>query len=148
MYLLKVISYDANTKSVIVEDGLKIYIKKDNTVYVRDSFWGETEIYLGKCVSEKFEYYEEEYLLSYLNEYCVSSLRDNFKKLDFNVYQKDDNIEGYMLFIKYGDNIKTNGEKLFRRYYDEIVVVLRENDFIEFCGKRIEVINNKLVLLI
>ena len=148
MYLLKSISYDPNIKSVLVEDGIKCYIKRDNVVYVPDSFWGETEIYLGINASKQFEYYEEKYLLQYSNEYSVTPLEDNFKKLDFNVIEYEENIEGYIIFVKYGEDIKTNGEKLFGRYYNEIVVVLKDKEFLEFCGKRIEVIKNRLYLLI
>lgn len=153
MYLLKNISFDAMNKNVIVENGIKICVKNNNTlVYLPYSFWGETQIDLGKYIDfSKFEKLDDNgsCLLSYVNEYISVPIVDNFRKLIFNVstYQED-KIEGYIIFLEHGENIKTNGERLFGRYYDEIVVVLKEKDFLEFEGKRIEVVNNNLVLLI
>lgn len=153
MYLLKKISFDAMNKNVIVENGLKVGIRKNVLIYLPYSFWGETEINLGRYTDfSKLEKLDEDnckYLLTYVNEYYIKPLEDNFKKFLFNVsvYQED-NVEGYIIFLEYADKIKTNGEKLFGRYYNEIVVVLKDKDFLEFEGKRIEVVNNNLVLLI
>lgn len=153
MYLLKKISFDAMNKNVIVENGLKVGIRKNVLIYLPYSFWGETEINLGRYTDfSKLEKLDEDnfkYLLTYVNEYCIKPLEDNFKKFVFNVsaYQED-NVEGYIIFLEYAEKIKTNGEKLFGRYYNEIVVVLKDKDFLEFEGKRIEVVNNNLVLLI
>jgi len=153
MYLLKKISFDAMNKNVIVENGLKVGIRKNVLIYLPYSFWGETEINLGRYTDfSKLEKLDEDnckYLLTYVNEYYIKPLEDNFKKFVFNVsvYQED-NVEGYIIFLEYAEKIKTNGEKLFGRYYNEIVVVLKDKDFLEFEGKRIEVVNNNLVLLI
>lgn len=152
MYLIKNIYFDSRTKNVIVEDGIRVtHCKGINQLFVYNQYWGKTKVYLGEFADfSRFPIIDEEaLLLPYINEYSVKNMADHFKELLFNVSTfQPENIEGYIVFVKHGLEMKTDGEKLFGRYCDELVVVLRDNNYLEFDGKKIEVINNHLMLYI
>jgi len=116
-----------------------------------DNFWGRTDISVGNYAdfSKLPAYGEMDRLLSYVSEYSVEDYGDNYKKFYFNVstYEPEKK-EGYIIFVKFGQNIETNGKKIFGRYPTEIVVVLKEGEYLEFNGKKVEVINEQLVLYI
>ena len=152
MYLIKNISFDHRTNNVKVENGIQIGILGKFKKIVRDDFWGETEVYFGDYVDfTKIPNINGLYnLLSYVSEYKVENIGDGFKKFHFytSTYQPDKK-EGYIIFIKRSlKEIKTNGQKIFGRYPTEIVAVLKDGNYIEFDGRKIEVINKKLTLLI
>ena len=152
MYLLKTMRFNQQTKNVEVEDGIRVYlIEGFKYIISTDSFWGKINIHLGTYADySKFPTYKEkEQLLSYVSEYEVKECGDNYKEFYFNVstYQPEMK-DGYIIFIKFANDIKTNGKKIFGRYTTEIVVVLKDGEYLEFDGRRVEVIDNQLVLLI
>lgn len=151
MYLLRMLGYDHMKKCIIVEKGIKFGIV-DNKTVPAPGFWGETEIRLGHFANmsklEKFDSSAKMYMLTYANEYMVENKDDNLKKLIFNVstYQSDE-IEGCIIFTKNYRNVKTDGKILFRKYQNEVVVVLRDGQQLEYDGGKIEYFNGKLVLI-
>lgn len=153
MYLIKNIYFDNQIQNVVVENGIRVGVLQYVTkLIVADPFWGETDIWLGS--KSEFAYWSESKgkytLLPYVDEYEVKPLKDGFKEFSFNVSEfQQDNLEGYIIFIKSSNgDIISNGEKLFQRYSTEIVVVLRDGQYVEFDGKRIQVTNKQLVMLI
>lgn len=152
MYLIKNIYLNHFINTVIVKDGIRA-IKSDGNKEIRvtDNYWGTSEVKVGDFAdfSKLHVIDRNDILLSYSSEYNVCDIGDNYKNIIFNVstYQPE-KIEGYIIFIENETDIKTNGEKLFGRYPHEIVAVLKDGQYLEFSGKRIEVISGKLVLFI
>lgn len=152
MYLIKNIYLNNFIHTVIVKNGIRA-VKSDSNkeILVTDNYWGSSEIKVENFADfSEFQIIDRNnILLSYTNEYSICDIGDGYKKIIFNVntYQPE-KIEGYIIFIENEADIKTNGKKLFGRYPNEIVAVLKDGEYLEFSGKRIEVINGKLVLLI
>lgn len=142
MYLLKNLKFTPLEGRLIVEDGIKVVrYPNESNVEVRNAYWGKSKLTGIIVVSS---------LLSYVNSYCVNNMGDGYRSIDFHVSDHcPENIEGYILFIeKSFDEIKTDGEILFRRYPNEIVVILREGQFVEFSEKKATVVDNKLLLTV
>ena len=152
MYLIKNIYLDKNTNCVVVENGIrtaKIKSGSSTRLEVFNSFWGKTEINLGEFADflKMEELEENQFLLSYTNEYEIENLPDGFKKIEFNVSMYEPKkVEGYIIFVENEQKIQTNGKVLFGRYPSKVVTILREGEFIKISGKEILVINNKSVL--
>lgn len=145
MYFIKEIITNRLNNTIEIVNGIKTYKIGDKYV-AGDDFWGKTELLVGTFADEKkFTKYNDYLLIPYTNSYNVKDIDDGYKQLDFNISTLDlGNIEGYIVIIKYDSNIKTNGEVLFRRYPSEIMVVLREGEFLEVFDKVIKVVDNKL----
>lgn len=152
MYLIKNIYLDKNTNCVVVQDGIRIAKIKSSSITrleVFNSFWGQTQINLGEAAdfSKMEEVEENQFLLSYTNEYEIENLSDGFKKISFDVSRYElKKTEGFIIFVQNEEKIQTNGKVLFGRYPRDVVVLLEEGQFIKISGKEILVINNKLVL--
>ncbi len=87
--------------------------------------------------------------LLFVNRYTVENLKFNWVELNFycdNI--KEDKIDGYIIFIKSMPSsiIQTDGEYLFKKSNSEAICVLREGNSLTAMNKKLEVINNKLVL--
>lgn len=152
MYLIKNLYFEPLTHNVNVEDGIQIGIIGTSKTCTGNDFWGKTEVLFGNYADfTKIPVSHGPYhLLSYVSEYEVENIDDGFKKLSFHVstYQPEKK-EGYIVFIRQSPKeIKTNGQKIFGRYPTEIVVVLKDGNYLEFGDKRIEVIEGRLALLL
>lgn len=146
MYLLRKAYYDALNKKAVIEPGIKCLVDKNGLLMIPDSFWGTSEVW-GNDTSRLIA--DGEYmLLPYTNEIQIKSENDGFKDILFNVSIYDENnIDGYVIFIPFANNIETNGEKLFGRYVEhEAIIILREHDYIKFDGQELVVENEKLYL--
>lgn len=150
MYLLQTLSVDWERNKAIVQHGIYAgALEREPTVIVKDEFWGKTEIVLksnsdfGFTPEKKGKYT----LLSYVNNFKVEDLSDGFKKLHFYVGKRDDRkFEGYMIFIKScSTDIETNGEKLFYRTPNSIVVILKDGQYVKFEGLEFENYKNRFV---
>lgn len=152
MYLIKNIYLDKNTNCVVVENGIRTAKIKSGVITrleVFNSFWGKTEINLGEFADflKMEELKENQFLLSYTNEYEIENLPDGFKKIEFNVSMYEPKkVEGYIIFVENEQKIQTNGKVLFGRYPKDVIVVLQEGQFIKLSQKEITVMNKKLVL--
>lgn len=154
MYILKELGYNNFAMHHVIRDGISCaFTAKTNDVLVSSEFWGCTEVHVGDF-ADKTKFKESKYCgeirVTYANEYFVKDLKDNFKKISFNIstYQSE-KLEGYIIFIKRSTkDIKTNGEKIFGRYSNEIVAILREGQYLEYDGGVVKVINNELLLVI
>lgn len=147
MYIIKNICLDHKTECLEIEKGIPVGITPPKAVSMY-GWWGKTEIHLGDNVDyTKFpSAFGALNLLSYTNKYEVEDLNDGLKKFKFDVNEyEENNIEGYIIFVRFAhDDLKTNGEKLFGRVSTEIVVLLKEGDFLEYDNERIEVIGGQL----
>ena len=160
MHLLKTISLCDMGRSVRVVDGVRAVKMKDH-YRISDPFWGDADITIDKYADvatfSKTDN-ENEILIPYVTsfayspktDYYVKDIGDGFKKIWFHVNGYiPDKIEGYIIFIKKSiGEIKTSGNIIYQRYHTEMVVLLEEGNYLNFEGKKIEVINNKLVLVI
>lgn len=151
MYLLKELGYEPLLSKFRATNGLQIFMRTDG-ISAWPGSWGETEINLGIFADvSKFEQIHKDdkfdYYMTYANEVSMEEdavNRSRKLKLNVSTYQTD-NIEGYIVFIRRQNDIKTNGEKLYSNF-DCAIVILKEGQYIEFEGKRAEVINQKLYL--
>lgn len=151
MYLLKELSYEPLLSKFRATNGLQV-LMRENSVTAWPGMWGETEINLGIFADiSKFEQLQKnnnrDYFMTYANEVAMEEDSVNKRKkliLNVSTYQPD-KIEGYIVFIRRQNDIKTNGEKLYSNLACAIVI-LKEGQYVEFEGKRAEVINQKLYL--
>lgn len=147
MYYIKEINIDNYNNTIEIINGIKTY-KIDKMFVVVDDFWGKTEIMLGDYADRDLITKKgETHLIPYANEYTIKELDDGYKHIILNVSTPQEKIDGYIVIIKYATNIKTDGEVLFRRYPTEVVTVLKEGNYLELFDRKIEVINNKLCLI-
>ena len=110
--------------------------------------WCLFEMFLNGCDLSKLTALDEKYLLlSYVNEYTVTDMEDGFKKIWFNLssYARK-GMEGYIIFLKHEEDIKTNGEKIYGRYPTEIIVLLKEGQYLDFSGKHLKIIDGLLMV--
>ena len=150
MYLIKNIIIESETDTVTVEDGIRVSKSKyPFKPLAIQEYWGKTDIHLGSFadISRFPKIDENTFLLSYVSEYKVNDIGNNFKEFTFNVCSyKPERLKGYLVFIKPGLHMKTNGKKLFERCPDELVVLLKNNEYLEFNGIKVEVFNNSFYL--
>ena len=148
MYLLKNLSLNHTTQSVVVNPGVQFVRITQSHIFLNE-FWGSTDLQVGEFAdfTRLPSIAENKFFLSYANEFSVTKQPDGYINLFFNLstYQPD-NIEGYILFIGSESDIRTDGEKLFGRYPTEIVVLLKEGQFLEFSKQKVEVLGGKLKL--
>lgn len=157
MYLLKTLGFAELGKYVKVKNGIEL-IKMDNKKYeVLDPFWGKSSVMISpKADESKLEKTDEEnhYLLTYTSYIFGKNnegiaIGDGFKDFTFFIHDyTPEDIEGYIIFIHLMDRIETDGQKIFGRYPNEIVVILKEGNYLEFSDRRVEVRNSKLMLVI
>ena len=117
------------------------FLEKEEKAIVEDEFWGETEIIFED--NSDFNYSQNKStLIPYVNAYKVENLKDGFKKFSF-IVNKVEELDGFIIFIKKAFTpIKTNGKKLFGRTPNEIVVVLKNRQYIKFNGLHFEARND------
>ena len=149
MFFLKNVEYNYIDQRVEIENGIRCCLI-NNTLNICSSFWGQSEIWgndKSKLIKTKDKNIQ---LLPFVNEIKVKEDIDGYKNILFNVALYDENnIEGYVIFIEHGQNIETNGEKLFSRYIgNEIITILREGQFVKFDNNQLVVNNNELFLKI
>lgn len=149
MFLVKNLWYDYEKAMVVVEEGINC-LNVRGRIEIPNCFWGKSEAWLGECanVEDIFHNEDKEGWLVYVNEITKETLEDGWVKLLFNVSTYEENIEGYLIFVKYCKNIKTDGEILFSRYHSEVVAKLKEGQYISLNGKKLEVINGKLMMYV
>lgn len=149
MYLVKEVFTDQQG-NVTITNGIAATQTVKGNLELVGSFWGKEEIRIGEeCDLEKMKGMIEHHLnVFYVNEYKTELLyKEHFKKIKFliNEYEPE-NIEGYIVFVSHEEKIKTTGEILFQESPTEIVVVLKEGNYLEFVDKRIVVINDSFFL--
>lgn len=152
MYLLKTLSTRNDT--VVAQNGIKIvnmWCSRPTALKFKvfNTFWGDTDIQVKYTtgIAKFTKIAQNLYLLSYANHFEQTDLKDGFKQLDFFVgdYQPE-NVEGYILFIENEKNIETNGEVIFNKHPHEIVVLLKDGQYLDFSGKRAVVQKDTLLL--
>ena len=150
MYLIKNIYLDKDTNCVVVEDGIRIAKIKNaftTRLEVLNSFWGQTQI----DFEENFDFSklkkENKYLLSYVDKFGASKLPGDFKRFTLKLEEdKSEEIEGYIVFAYNQEMIRSDGRILYGKYPNDLVVLLKEGNFIKLSENEISVCNNRLVL--
>lgn len=149
MYLLNTLHFDQSTQKILVENGLSVgVLEKTGEVYAKNQYWGQTVFY--NC-----DYYcpikrEGFFPLPYVSNYEVEDIGDGFKRFHFNIGEFDPKtMEGYIVFIPISSKeILTNGKRLFGRLPSEIVVVLKNGQYVKFDDNEVTVVDNKLALVV
>lgn len=147
MYLIRQLTTRNNQVEVV--KGLEMVDIGQKNFKFFDEWWGTSFVNLGMFADlSKFEKLGKNiYLLSYVSEYSLTELCDNYKNLFFSVNKYDpDNIEGFILFIRNEQYINTSGQKLFSSTHD-MVIILKEGQFVEFSGQKVEMVKGKLSLV-
>ena len=117
-------------------------------------YWGKIDIYLEDDVdfsnippvNKKVKN-----LLPYVNEYKIKDIDIAYKELFLRVgtYQPEKK-DGFIIFVHYADKeLETNGQKIFGD--DSLgtsVILLKSGEYLVFKGRKIEVINNQLLMFI
>lgn len=148
MYLLKNISLNHTTKSVVVDPGVQ-FVRVNHSYIFLNEFWGSTDLLVGEFAdfNRLPVIAENKFYLSYVSEYFATKLPDSYTNICFSLSAYEpEKIDGYIVFINSENNISTNGEKLFGRYPTEIVVVLKEGQYLTFSEQKVEVQDGKLKL--
>ena len=149
MYLIKEIGFTLN-RELCIRDGIRAKLFTPcNRVFICEPFWGMAEVEVEAHADfSKFEKAgeENEVWFSYANSVNVKWLGAEYKELSFYVssYQPD-RIEGYIIAIPACWNIKTNGQKLAGRTPKDGVFFLKEGQWIEVEGNRINVMHGELI---
>ena len=154
MFLLRKILISETGSEIILKSGIEVFATTQGLICA-DSFWGDTII----NVDSKVDYLENfektnvrggrrlEYVSAY---YCFDAL-NSLKRFIFYVEDYDLNkLEGYILFIKRSvkhENIKTNGTLLFNLYPHEIVIELKNSQYIKIDEAYITIEGGKLNLI-
>lgn len=149
MYLIKKITLNKMTNSFQVKDGLTCGLINDKLI-AQWSYWGKSEIMTGEFTDwEKIKKTKcDECLLSYCNEIIVEDIGDGYKNFLFNVSVPNE-VEGYIVFIEHSiDKIPTTGTKLFGRYYNEGIFLLKDGEQVILDGHTIKVVNKELFISI
>ena len=152
MYLLKTLS--TRNDAIIAQSGIKIvnmWHSRPTALkfQVFNNFWGDTDIHVKNSTSiDNFTKLAQSlYLLSYVNRFEVTNIKNGFKQLDFYVGNYEpENVEGYIVFVENEKNIETNGEVIFNKYSHEIVAILKKDQYLDFSGKR-AIVQNDILLL-
>lgn len=148
MYLIKEVEIGGLERNIKVYDGLKTYNINDQFIAIND-FWGDTSIIIGEfCDTSKFIKLGNAYFIPYANEYNMKDLYDGYKKMELNVSEMSNDVKGHIVIVKQAENIKTDGETLFRRYPTEIIVLLKEGQYLNLYDKKLKVIENKLCFVL
>lgn len=150
MYLIKNIYLDKNTNCVVVQDGIRIAKIRNafgTRLEVLNSFWGQSKIDFHESFDISKLKKESGYLLSYADKFRVNKLPSDYVTCTFELERsKSEVIEGYIIFVYNQEKIQTDGTIKYGKYPNNLVVVLKEGNFIKISGKEILVVNNKLVL--
>ena len=146
MYLLKRIQVNPFDRIITTTDGLTmVKLKDSNQSKVLHCFWGEINFTITHDAPKNIRNGTTSYIF-YANEYDYQQLEDGLINLHLTIGAfEPDNVEGYILFIRNEKDIKTNGQKLFGRFPSEIVVVLKNGEYIELSGEKIEVMHGMLI---
>lgn len=138
MYLIKQIALAKNLEDAfIAKEGICMGSAGNPKKLISWGFWGDAVASCGDNFDLSMLPKDGEgctVRLTYANSYEVSNVGDGFKKIHFFVdkYQPDE-IEGYILFAeRVIADIWTSGEIIGGRYGNEIVVVLRKGQELEF----------------
>ena len=152
MYLIKKLS--TQNGALVAENGIRIIKMWDSdsnksNFSIFNGFWGSTDIYISKLtdISKFQKVCHSLYLLSYATKLISKNTDNNSKNFKFFVddYQPN-NIEGYILFIENEKNISTDGQIIFSNSPNQIVVILKNGQYLDFSGKKATVQKDILVL--
>ena len=146
MYIIKEIKLNKFNNSIEIIDGISCALINDKLIPF-DEFWGKTEIMTGNFTDWRLlKNKSKEDMLTYCNEINVQNLDDGYKKLLFNV-STPNKIDGYIVILRNIDGkIDTNGIKIFGRYYNEGIFLLKENKVVSFENYHVKVIDGHLYL--
>lgn len=154
MYLIKRLSIDPTNGSFVVNTGIKAKITKysegrPSRFVIPEAFWGGTDIKLSS-IGRYVETQEKgTVVIEYATSYKMELFRDVRYILNLIIGNRNTkNIEGYIIFVDNGSNFKTNGETLYGGYRKEIIVVLKEGQYLDFSRQRVEVVKGKLMHVI
>ena len=151
MFFLKEIYVSDLGDGTTVKSGIVVE-KRLNDFEAINNFWGKSKIVFGENVDlSKFATIanHNRALLPYASKIVIEETTSfGFKNIHFIVNEHESNdVDGYVIFVdnSYTD-IQTTGEIIYMRDEKQAIVILREGNTLQFDGRIVEVINNKLML--
>lgn len=131
MYLIKNIYQNPITKSLIVENGIRVKKFNNGETVVSNSYWGRS-IITTKDNPELTERNGDLYMC-YTNSFDVKELPKNERKFLFGLgnFEKD-NVEGYIVLISHARQLKSTATKIFGRHQTELIAIVQEGEEIAF----------------
>jgi len=158
LFLLKDIYVSDYGKGTTAITGMLVHkSEKDSEFELSNNSWGKSKVVFGENVDvSKFttKNNPNRFMLTFVSELVSDKDTQNKEKeISFIVNEQECNtekVEGYVVFIDHSHSeIQTTGEIVYMQNYKEIsvaIVILREGNTLEFDGRLVEVVNNKLVL--
>ena len=152
MYLLKQVKVNNFEEKIEEFNGIKFHYLERDIQYceISDCFYSFL-LAIKPNISAEFEYEEEQnsYRATYANSYELNK-EILGKELVLNVGAKEEKNDGYIIFIEYLYDAKTDG-KIIKGDLSAMVVLLEEGNYIEFTleekGKKIiKMIDGKLLM--
>lgn len=142
MYIVKEIIYDKREGIYEVNDGLRCYKIGDNYEEV-DQFFGKSTVTESLYAPRK-DYVEEDdkVVIPYITSFDVRDLGDGYKQIDYFVGARDE-MKGYIVKVQFSDSLSTDGKKIYGRYYNEIIVLLKEGNYLKINGEIVKVVDGK-----
>lgn len=153
MYLIKRLGYDRLYDLKIVEDGITVGVLNKKDIEIVPGYWGESKLiasddFISNAVNNAKN---KIFKLEYADAYETKQGEDGFIELTLIVKSPEEcskEIEGYIIFFNQtGANVSSNGEELFRRYYYERIVVLREGQYFNYYNKTAKVVDGELTII-
>ena len=135
MYLIKRIEVDNFNETVKSIDGIEYTIINGlDTVFNISNYFYDIDIKLNLKLENDIEstQIKHQYKLTYANSYDVNKHNPSWTGLVLNVGKKDNKVYGYIIFIDYVYNVKTNGEVICDRESEKLVLVLKEGKYLKF----------------
>lgn len=154
MYLIKHIKVDNLKEKVQSLDGIEYAIVDgiyNIILFPDDTFGLKLELNLSFNNDIEKTNLKNIYRITYANSYCVQYMGDGFKELTLNIKRREEKIDGYIVFIDYIYNPKTDGEIICDRDCNRLALVLREGNYLKFSFEEderiIKSIDGKLLLM-
>lgn len=154
MYLIKKVIVDNLAQEIYSIDGLNYLVfdgENDLILFPSDFFGLKIRLKPSLCNDIKETDIKNLYSVIYANSYDVKSLKDGFKELVLNISKKEEKIDGYIVFIDFIYNPKTDGEIICDRDCNRLALVLREGNYLKFSFEEderiIKSIDGKLMLM-
>lgn len=144
MYLIKNIYQNPDTKDVIIQNGIRVKQLNNGETVVLNSYWGHS------CITTRdnpeFTEKNGDLYMCYTNDFDVTELSRDEKKFLFGLgnFEKD-NVEGYIVLIRYAKQLKSTATKIFGRHQTELIAIMQEGEQIDFGeGHKIRILQGVL----
>ena len=150
MFKIKYVYLGELGESVVVKDGIEVHFRpKTENIISSFAFWGDIRIIHSNNLRRVHN--NTKVLLEEIDDYVINNKKDGYIELNVMATEPSINntLEGYIVVIESSPTeIHTDGHQLFKRDPLQTVTVLTNGNYLEIFGHRLEVIDNRLVLIV